>query len=152
MNNLFQDHLGAGFFIENIPNGLLYFYKDFNIYRAMIQPYQEKNVTNYLKTKTTDFSPTLLEIPNIHEENFPKEGIITYFEIIKGDLEQIMTPTIEHFRSFGKNHCQKSAEIKVKKINENRLKVVFCTYQCLQRYLEDRASLVGGLIRQYLEL
>ena len=145
INNLFADNLGSSFFIEDIPNGLIYFFKDLALYNAMILPYNKKNVNEYLQQEDKKFSPELLRIPKLREEPFPKEGITAIYKIIKGPLDKIMEPTIKHFQSYSEK------EIKITLKDEKTFEVNFSTYQSIKRYLDERSSLIGGLIKDYMQ-
>ena len=147
INNLFKTQIGEKFYIESIPNGLVYFYADCRIYKAMIKDYNEERVSKYLKMANKKFSPELLSIEGISEEDFPTEGVTISYKFIKGPLDEIYTQTIDHFESFATGD---SNSVEVHEIDPNKLKIRFRSYDALENYLNDRATLIGAAIESDL--
>jgi hypothetical protein len=148
LNHLLSKHLKSAFFIENIENGVIYFFKNIDNFYATNLPYDESIVEEYERKKIKKHEK--FEImgenlyPNELKENFPKEGVNFYVNLIKGDSKKIIPTSTKHFKSFDKEN------IEIEKISDISIKIIFKTEKALGTYLRERALLTTGLIEEYL--
>jgi hypothetical protein len=147
LNNLLSKYMSSAFYIENIVNGVIYFFKNENNYFAVNLPYDKSIIDDFTnqkkKQKLEIMSDTL--VPDNIISNYPKDGINFYFTLVKGDSERILPNSVVHFESYDPKN------IEVERISHNKLKINIKTYKALEAYLYERLLLTTGLIEEYMK-
>ncbi len=145
INHLLGEETDTGFVIEPIEGGLVYIYRNFDIFKALNPGYSKELVEKYANTYEEKVSPQLLTGDVVNEENFPEGGLLVDYIISCEQKERCMDILAEHFRSF----VDQDIQIDIYEKNLSHFVLVFQTYAALEFYAHFISSLIDGMIREY---
>ncbi len=143
INHLLADQTDQGFYLEILPDGLLYIFKNMQILRIMNQPITPHHINRLRGEMNKKISPLDLLKGVINKKTFPAEGITNVFKIIQGPVEEIMEYMIEFFESMSDN------DILVFSDNCDKLYITFQTFDALKRNTQRISALVSGLAKEF---
>jgi len=150
LNHLLSKYMSSAFFIENIDNGVIFFFKSIVNYHAVNIPYDKSVIEDFTKNKEEylEKMDIMTEdlLPQDLSNNFPKEGINFYYSLVKGDPEKILPNSIRHFKSYDENN------IEIEKQSRDTLKIKMNSLNSLETYLFERLLLTSGLIEEYSKM
>ncbi len=144
INHLINEQTKNGFVLEPINNGLLYIYKNFNIFKLLNPIYSKNLVEKYKHLYKEKVSPNLLTKNVINKPNYPEEGIKLHFKIITDEKEELCFEVLkEHFESF------RDDDIVFDGKSNSTFVVSINNYPAFLFYTSFLSSLIDGMIEDY---
>lgn len=124
LNHLISEYM----YVENIDNGLLYFFKDMSSFLKVLTPIKKN------KREIAKSLPSYREI-NVHSLiqgalsgiKYPSSGITITYEFITHNTSEMIKPIEKYFESVHK-------DIKIEIINEKNIEIKFPTLETGKSY------------------
>ena len=132
-----------GFYLEIVPDGIIYFYKNFEVFRAVNQTHAQNKKPRGRRTEAQKMEPNLLLSNVVHPDEYPSCGISLLFKTYQGDVRSIRPIAKSHFESLHQD------EVKTSVLEDDRLRVCFTSFRALYNYTNAISNLFNGLIEEY---
>jgi hypothetical protein len=139
LNHLLNVQINGMFCIETIHNGIIYIYKNLDLFFALNPCLSSKNVNAIKGMDRTGSAEFLIEI--LSAKNFPSEGLKIHFQIFANTEKDLAITLIKYFQSY------KEPAIQATQISTMALDVRFNNFDALTLYTQRLGSLFEKVIK-----